>query len=696
MKKTFIFLSNRHEEIFKYLIILGAVLLIVIALPGDTQFNYEIKKGKPWPYESLIAPFDFAIYKTESELTQERIEAMQNVHPVFVLDTVVATKKIESFRQEYENKFPVKKKIREWKENNSHFDSELEFCVSILSEIYNHGIVQLEENPEIQDIETITLIRNNVAEDRKISSLFTIRSAIEYITKELDNISPQAKPRLINLMENSLAHNVHYDSNKAIQLQKQVLENISLTRGMVQSRESIIRKGELVDNDKYQKLQSLKMELQSMELTFTNRYTVFFGHFIIVAAALAMLLIFLAQFRKELFSENKKIFFLLLQIVITCYLFVWLRKLNAPSHYIAPVCILPIVVRTFFDTRVALFTSIVTLLIISFIAPDGFDYMFIQTIAGMTATFSIVNLRNRSQFFITAGLIFISYLVTYYGVSILHRGDIRNVEWGNVQWLFVSSVISLFAFPMIFLFEKLFGFLSDVSLLELSDSNRKLLRELALKAPGTFQHSLQVANLAEAAAFKVGGNTLLVRAGALYHDIGKMQMPLYFIENLSSQNNPHDDLPFDESAGIIISHVIKGIEIARSRNIPDQVIDFIRTHHGTTFVQYFYQSFLKNFPDEELHEDKFRYPGPLPFSKETAILMMADSVEASSRSLIKVDKDAIDSLVENIINNQVKQEQFINCSITLKDISEIKKIFKKMLMSIYHIRVEYPGQGSGN
>ncbi|MBK5284149.1 MAG: HDIG domain-containing protein, partial [Bacteroidia bacterium] len=341
-------------------------------------------------------------------------------------------------------------------------------------------------------------------------------------------------------------------------------------------------------------------------------------------------------------------------------------------------------------------TSIVTLLIISFIAPDGFDYMFIQTIAGMTATFSIVNLRNRSQFFITAGLIFVSYLITYYGVSVLHRGDIRNLELGNVQWLFVSSVISLFAFPMIFIFEKIFGFLSDVSLLELSDSNRKLLRELALKAPGTFQHSLQVANLAEAAAFKVGGNTLLVRAGALYHDIGKMQMPLYFIENLSSQNNPHDDLPFDESAVIIISHVIKGIEIARNRNIPDQVIDFIRTHHGTTYVQYFYQSFLKNFPEEELHEDKFRYPGPLPFSKETAILMMADSVEAASRSLNKVDKETIDSLVENIISNQVKQEQFINCSITMKDISEIKKIFKKMLMSIYHVRVEYPEQGIAN
>lgn len=695
MKKFFLFLSNRHEDIFKYVIILGAILLIVAALPADTQFNYEIRKGKPWAYEPLIAPFDFAIYKTESELTQERIEMMQNAHSVFLLDTAIAFRKIETFREEYEASFPAQRKTFTIKSKTGNQKvSEFEFCISLLKEIYERGIIQFDLNNETQNLTTITLVRNNVAEDRNAESIFTIRTAIEHINNELARFSTGNNVQLLNLLENSLAHNVRYDSSKTLQMQKQALENISLTRGMVQSGESIIRKGELVDNDKYQKLQSLRVELLNMEMTFANRYTVFFGHFIIVALAITMLIIFLAQFRKEIFTENKKIFFLLLQIVITCYMFVWLRKLNwgtqEPSHYIAPLCILPIVVRTFFDTRVALFTSIMALLIISFLAPDSFDFMFIQTITCMTATFSIVNLRNRSQFFITSGLIFISYVLTYYGVSVLHRGDMRSVEWENIQWLLVSSVVSLFAFPMIFLFEKLFGFLSDVSLMELADSNRKLLRELALKAPGTFQHSMQVANLAEAAVFKVGGNTLLVRAGALYHDIGKMEMPLYFIENLSTQNNPHDDLPFEESAGIITSHVIKGIEIAKSRSIPEQIIDFIRTHHGTTYVQYFYQSFLKNFPDEELHEDRFRYPGPLPFSKETAVLMMADSVEAASRSLKKVDKETIDGLVENIINAQLKQEQFINCSITLRDISEIKKIFKKMLMSIYHVRVEYP------
>jgi len=679
MKKIFILLSNYHEEILKYFIILGSVLLIVAALPADTQFNFEIHKGKPWPYEPLIAPFDFAIYKSESELTQERIEATKNVHPVFLMDTSVAADKIARFKEAFRSQFP---------ENKS--SKELEFCISILNELYSRGIVQFAESNELKNLSTITVITNNVADDRDISSLYTVRTAFQYCENEIEKVFPAHKDKLLSLLEDHIAHNVFFDKNRTVQFQKQALENISLTHGMLQAGESIIRKGELVDNEKFQKLHSLQLEMQNMELNFSSRSMVFFGHFIIVSAAITMLIVFLAQFRKEIFSENRKVFFLMLQVVAICYLYVWLRKLEVPSHYIAPVCILPIVVRTFFDTRIALFTSIIALLIISFIAPDGFDYMFIQTIGCMTATFSIVNLRSRSQFFITVGMIFISYMITYSGISILHQGNIYEIHGENIKWLLVSSVLSLAAFPLIFLFEKTFRFLSDVTLMELADSNRALLRELALKAPGTFQHSLQVANLAEAATYRVGGNTLLVRAGALYHDIGKIEMPLYYIENLSTQNNPHDDLPFEESAGIIISHVLKGIEIARSRGVPDQVIDFIRTHHGTTFVQYFYQSFLKNFPAEELKEERFRYPGPLPFSKETAILMMADSVEAASRSLKKLDQHTIDALVEKVINGQVAQEQFINCPITMRDISEVKKIFKKMLMSIYHVRVEYP------
>lgn len=316
--------------------------------------------------------------------------------------------------------------------------------------------------------------------------------------------------------------------------------------------------------------------------------------------------------------------------------------------------------------------------------------MFIQTIAGMVSVFTILNMSRRVQFFISILMIFLSYTVSFIGVSILHEANFRSIDWMNLKWFLGNSVITLFAFPLIFILEKTFGFLSDMSLMELADSNSTLMRELSLKAPGTFQHSLQVSNLAEAAIYHVGGNALLIRAGAMYHDIGKIEMPMYFIENQNTHSNPHDDLAFDESAKIIKSHVIKGIEKARKHKIPEQIIDFIRTHHGTVRIQYFYQSFLKNFPDQVPDEELFRYQGPLPFSRETAVLMMADSVEAASRSLKNANADSISNLVDSIIDNQIAHKQFDNAPITLKDISEIKKLFKKMLMSIYHVRIEYP------
>jgi len=327
------------------------------------------------------------------------------------------------------------------------------------------------------------------------------------------------------------------------------------------------------------------------------------------------------------------------------------------------------------------------------VAPNGYQFVFMQIIAGMVTIFSVTHLRKRAQLFISAGMIFLSYMVCYVALSVIHEGSITQVNQTNMIWLVGNVLLTLFSYPLIYIFEKVFGLTSDVSLMELADTNTPLLRELSIKAPGTFQHSMQVANLAEAAIFKIGGNSLLIRVGALYHDIGKMEMPMYFIENQTTGVNPHDELSFEESASIIIGHVIKGIEKARKNKLPDLIIDFIRTHHGTTMVQYFYQSFLKNYPEQIVDEDDFRYPGPLPFSKETAVLMMADSVEASSRSLSKPTYESINKLVDSIIDRQIEQQQFINCDITFKEISSIKKIFKKMMMSIYHVRMEYPKAG---
>ncbi|MFN8143151.1 MAG: HDIG domain-containing protein [Bacteroidia bacterium] len=696
MKNYFIRLSNQHEIVFKYVMVLTAIIMIVIALPKETQFNYAYQKGKPWAYDNLMAPFDFAINKTEEELNTERAEVMQTAHPFYKFNKNLGEEKKYSFNNELSEVW--QKKYTSTARSKKEIDQleklknlQFEIGSHILEMTYEQGIILVNDQSPLNNPDgLITLVKENVAEEKNLKSFFTIQSAFQFINDELDKISQADKTLLAPLLENALSHNIVYDDQATRQWTKQLIDKISLNLGLVQKDEVVILKGEVVDDQKYQKLESLKNEMKNQEFTGSSKWMMFLGHFILVSLAMTMLIMFLYLFRREIYDDNSRIVLLMLLMLLITYMFLWARKINVFDMYIVPVCILPIIVRAFYDTRTALFTHIVTLLIIGFEAPSGFEFMFIQTIAGMVAIFSIVSMSRRVQFFISVLMIFLSYAVSFIGVTILHEANFRTIDWMNLKWFLGNSIITLFAFPLIFIFEKAFGFLSDVSLMELADSNSKVLRELSLKAPGTFQHSLQVSNLAEAAIFKIGGNPLLVRAGAMYHDIGKMEMAFYFIENQNSRVNPHDDLSFEESARIIKSHVIRGVEKAKKHNIPDQIIDFIRTHHGTSLLQYFYHSYLKNFPEKVPDEDLFRYPGPLPFSKETAVLMMADSVEAASRSLKHADPESINKLVDSIIEHQIEQNQFVNAPITLKDISEIKKIFKKMLGSMYHARIEYP------
>jgi putative nucleotidyltransferase with HDIG domain len=469
------------------------------------------------------------------------------------------------------------------------------------------------------------------------------------------------------------------------------IDNISDSRGMVSKGEPVILKGETVSPEKFQMLESIRKEYESKMGSFRiNSVWVVAGQFIIVTALLAMLLLFLVLLRKDIFEDSIQLSFLFSLIVAEVIVSSFMVNLSLVSIYLFPFCIMPIIIRAFFDTRLALFAHMLTMLIIGFLVPNPFEFFVIQMIGGIACIFSIVSMRKRSQLFITITLLTISYLICYSGITLMVEGQISSLELIDMGWLAGSAALTLFSYPIIYFIEKVFGFTSDVSLLELSDTNNPLMKELALKAPGTFQHSLQVANLAEAAIYRIGGNTLLTRTGALYHDIGKMELARYFIENQMTGVNPHDELGFDESASIIISHVKHGIRLGRKYGLPENIMDFIRTHHGNSRVQYFYRSFLKNFPDAEVDEGAFRYPGPIPFSRETAVVMMADSVEATSRSLKVVNGESIDQMVENIINQQIADNQFINSDITFKDITAIKKIFKKMLMNIYHVRVEYP------
>ena len=416
---------------------------------------------------------------------------------------------------------------------------------------------------------------------------------------------------------------------------------------------------------------------------------VLLGQLLLVSIVISLLIVFLYLFRKDIYLDNRLVGLILLVVTAMLASLSLAIKLQLPNLYFIPYCIVPIIIRILFDTRLALNIHVLVIMVAGFFVPNSFEFAYFEVTAGMVSIYSIKNLMRRGQFLTSALIITSSYFVAFLGISFIREGSLTSIDWADFVPFVVSVMLTLLAYPLIYAFEKVFGITSDITLIELTNTNAPLLRELAFTAPGTFQHSLQVANLAENAIFSIGGNALLVRAGALYHDIGKLENPLYFIENQSSGFNPHDKLPYEESAQIIIRHVSKGIEMARKANLPDILTDFIRTHHGNTRVDYFFQSFLKNFPEKFVNENIFRYPGPIPFSKEQGVLMLADSVEAASRSLREPNEKSISDLVDRIVKYKLNQDQLKDSDITLKEIETIKTIFKRMLMSIYHVRVEY-------
>jgi putative nucleotidyltransferase with HDIG domain len=463
---------------------------------------------------------------------------------------------------------------------------------------------------------------------------------------------------------------------------------ISPNRGIIEKGGRIIAKGEVVEGDTFQILSSLRSEYESQVWSKSNYVWLIVGYTLLVAIVFLMLFLFLKKYRPEIFNNDTKVTFIFFNIILMVLLITVVVKLDAKYVYVVPLCILPLILKAFFDPRLGLFVHVLTMLLLGFIVPNSFEFLFLQTIAGVVTILTVSELYRRANLFISVGQITLVYIVGYFAFFLIQEGNISTIGWERFGYFILCGLATLFAHPLIYFYEKIFGLVSDVSLLELSDTNSKLLKELSNVAPGTFHHSLNVANLAEAAANEIGANSMLVRVGALYHDIGKMNNPTLFTENQVNGVNTHNELEPLESASIIIGHVIDGIEIARKNNLPDRVIDFIRTHHGTTTVYYFYKKETER--QGEANRADFMYPGPMPFSKETAILMMADSVEAASKSLKDPTSTKIDAFVEKIIDGQIEQGQFLNANITFKEIQLIKKVLKKKLNNIYHLRVEYP------
>lgn len=687
MKRKFELNQYRYlyQGTIKLVLFLSSIFAILSLFPSQGKFRYEYQPGKPWYYNDLIAPFDFSIYKTQQEIDAEKRILEKEIKPYFNRNFDIREQNlllIDSIFLAHRTQSVIK--------SNYRYNLLQKKIISKIDSFYKQGIIEPLVFGEKQY--DAILVIENITEAKE-------QSFKDFILPEKVELSLQ--PVLLQLFpENSCISqkiiglakipNIIFMKSKTDSAFINLEREISPTKGLVQMGEKIISKGEVVNSQKEQILNSLKIEYGKFLNSFSWFYLIIIGQFVLIAFAHIVLALFLFTFRRDIFVDNKRILFILLLIFMMVFITSFTVAHNAALIYVVPLCIIPVLIRIFFDTRLALFVHIVTIILIGFLVPNSFEFLFMQLIAGIISIISMVDVRRRSVFFFTAIMIFIAYSSIYIGLILMQEGNFENLIVENFAYFGISAMLTLFAYPLIFLFEKSFGFITDISLLELADTNNKILRELSIKAPGTFQHSLQVANLAEAAVREVGGNTLLVRAGAMYHDIGKIEMPMFFIENQLTNFNPHNELAYQESAKIIISHVIRGVEFARKHKLPEEIIDFIRSHHGTMVTQYFYNMFLKNFPEEPVNKDIFTYHGPSPFSKESAILMMADSVEAASRSLQNIDEKKINDLVESIINKQIDEKQFDNADITLKEIHTIKQIFKRMLLNIFHVRIEYP------
>ncbi len=677
-------LYRKYSSNLKYVMMVFTVFVITLFLPKQPRFRYEFEKGKVWMNKDLISPFSFAILKTNPQVNTDKKNALKDVLPVYQYDTAVSSNSLEAFV----NEFDIKWKSKQLDEKDKlKFKSE---SYRLLSSIYQRGIIGLNAKQQTNGKNyDFSLMKNNVAHQKNTQDVFTTETALLHFKANFKSPNQVMVDLIANLTEDHITPNIIFDERLTQIIQQNTVDNISTTKGMVQKGELIVSKNDVIDDEIYQKLESYKATYDAQTKTIGSRALVYLGQVVLVSFMLTILMSFLFLFRKDIFSDNRQLSLILIVTTGMLLALTWAIKIEIPSLYYIPFCVVPIIIRILFDTRLALYLHLLVILIAGFFVANSFEFVFYQITAGMVAIFSIKNFVKRERFLVSALLILMAYFVSFVGIALLREGSFREIEWENFIPFVFSVLLSLLAYPLIYLFERIFGITSDVALIELTNTNNKLLRELAFKAPGTFQHSLQVANLAEAAIFKIGGNSVLVRAGALYHDIGKVDNPQYFIENQNTAVSPHDKLPYEQSAQIIIQHVHKGIEILRKNLIPEAIIDFIRTHHGNTRVDYFYQSFLKNSPEKFVDENIFRYPGPIPFSKETGVLMLADSVEAASRSLKNPDAQNINDIVERIINYKLEQNQLDNCDLTLKDIETIKLIFKTMLMSIYHVRIDY-------
>ena len=680
MKSFWKYIISKQGLFYKSLLILASSLLILYIFPFGGQFKYEFQKGRAWQYPDFYSPFDFSILKTDDEINNDKEEILKSLKPYLRSDISLRNQVFKNYSIEFYNFFGNENlKIQK--------DSLYNFGFQQLNEIYKFGV--LPPNYIHKGNESIFLIQKQTEISIDINELFRPEAIFDFLNKKLVN-SPynDYEDLFTDLFFEIITPNITLDDEFFEKQKQQSLQNISKSKGFIASGDFIVAEGELVDDKTYKKLDSLRNEFISKQGE-QNSLWIIFGYSILIVLTFTLLLLFLYAYRYGIYEDNRKLTFIFFNILIVIIAVTAITNYNTNYVFAVPICILPLIIKAFFDARLGLFTHVLTTLLIGFIVPNSFEFVFLQITAGIITIQSVEQLYKRANLFISVGQIVLVYILGYIAFTSIQEGSLLKLNLTPIALFMLNGLLMLFVQPLIYIYERIFGLVSDVSLLELSDTNSELLKELSDKAPGTFNHSLQVANLAEAAANEIGANTLLVRVGALYHDIGKLKSPSYFSENQIATVSPHDELSPLKSAKIIIDHVLEGIIIAEKYKIPDRIVDFIRTHHGTSIVYYFYKKQQELTP-EEIDVDKFKYPGPKPFSKETAILMMADSVEAASKSLKAPNLSDLKSFIDKIIDGKMSENQFNLSDITFSEIETVKKVLYKKLINVYQLRIEYP------
>ena len=668
------------DLLYKCLMFVVTVSIISYFMPKEGKFNYDFELDTPWKYGLLQASFDFPIHKSEQQIQKEQDSLLVLYQPYFDVDKNVEKNMLQKLREDYnqhlKHSLPSSDYIR-------HIERTLKH-------IYEKGVLSVQDAQLLADdsIQSILLVDKNVATSQSVDRLFTVKGAYEHL---LNTDTLHYSKRILQgcNLDNYLTSNINYDLEKSESSLQDLLSTVSPAKGIVQNGQKIVDRGEIINEQTYDILNSLRQAWEKRSNSVQEIHLTSMGQTLLVSVLILCFMIYLELFRKDYYQRKRSVLLLFALIVFFPVILSIMVEQNLSNVYVIPLAMIPIIIGIFLDSRTAFMAHTIIILICSIFLRYPHQFIILQMAAGMTAIYSLRELSQRSQLLRTALIVVISYALLYFAFELIQEDDLTKLNTRMYIYFAINGILLLFVYPLLFILEKTFGFTSNVTLVELSNINTKLLRAMSEAVPGTFQHSLQMANLAAEAANKIGANSQLVRTGALYHDIGKMVNPAFFTENQTNVN-PHKSLSYEQSAQVIISHITDGIKLAEKHQLPKVIKDFIRTHHGKGVAKYFYISYKNEHPDEEIDLEKFSYPGPNPDTKEQAILMMADAVEAASRSLPEYTEESIGALIEKIIDGQVSEGYFKECPITFKDIAMVKALFKEKLKTVYHTRITYP------